>query len=204
MMLFSPLLPFRRLPLKTQNLKSSTICCRIISEVYPVTLFSLPIHTHPYASYYVVVNDIDVTASSAPLASNKATTPSDAATKSGLPLSTTAQAQTAPAVADDEDLDYVYDVFFHRPGTLQDYANVGNVGTLYVLPFFLSFLILGCLRNLWFCVCVILVFSTGLPASFGDPYESDSEDEPEDEADEDSNGMSLVFSLSPHSGFQLV
>ncbi|KAI0056405.1 hypothetical protein BV25DRAFT_1872792 [Artomyces pyxidatus] len=56
------------------------------------------------------------------------------------------------------DPDYVWDVFYHRAGLLNEYDGITNVATL-----------------------------TGLPASFADPYMSDSESEEEDEADEDSN-----------------
>ncbi|EDR13317.1 uncharacterized protein LACBIDRAFT_309045 [Laccaria bicolor S238N-H82] len=54
--------------------------------------------------------------------------------------------------------DYVWDVFYHRPATLSEWNEVANVGTL-----------------------------TGLPPSFGDTYDSASDSEEEDEADEDSN-----------------
>jgi hypothetical protein len=40
--------------------------------------------------------------------------------------------------------------------------------------------------------------STGLPASFGDPDESDPESEVEDEGDEDSNGQSRPLSNTPN------
>ncbi|TFY72883.1 hypothetical protein EVG20_g151 [Dentipellis fragilis] len=62
-----------------------------------------------------------------------------------------------PPASNVEGPDYVWDVFFHRPGAL-NYTSVSNIGTL-----------------------------TGLPASFADPFSSDSESEPEDDADEDSN-----------------
>ncbi|KAJ7644344.1 hypothetical protein FB45DRAFT_897592 [Roridomyces roridus] len=54
--------------------------------------------------------------------------------------------------------DYVWDVFYHRPATLTEWNEVANVGTL-----------------------------TGLPPSLTDPYDSASDSEEEDEADEDSN-----------------
>ncbi|KAG1743235.1 uncharacterized protein EDB91DRAFT_236327 [Suillus paluster] len=54
--------------------------------------------------------------------------------------------------------DYVWDVFYRRPGTLSEWNSVANIGTL-----------------------------EGLPPSLDDPYSSDSESEEEDEADEDSN-----------------
>jgi len=54
--------------------------------------------------------------------------------------------------------DYVWDVFYHRPATLSEWNEVANVGTL-----------------------------SGLPPSITDPYDSASESEEEDEADEDSN-----------------
>ncbi|EIM81721.1 uncharacterized protein STEHIDRAFT_142261 [Stereum hirsutum FP-91666 SS1] len=108
---------------------------------------------------YLQLNDI--TPVSAPLTSDKVTATERKKKKAPLPSSrvpSPTKALTARLEDQDPDPDYVWDVFFHRPGTLQDYANVGNVGTL-----------------------------TGLPASFGDPDESDAESEPEDEADEDSN-----------------
>ncbi|OAX39878.1 hypothetical protein K503DRAFT_865065 [Rhizopogon vinicolor AM-OR11-026] len=54
--------------------------------------------------------------------------------------------------------DYVWDVFYRRPCTLNEWNSVANIGTL-----------------------------EGLPPSLDDPYSSDSESEEEDEADEDSN-----------------
>ncbi|KAK0463951.1 uncharacterized protein EV420DRAFT_1303814 [Desarmillaria tabescens] len=57
-----------------------------------------------------------------------------------------------------ESSDYVWDVFYHRPSTLSEWNEAAAVGTL-----------------------------TGLPPSLTDPYDSDSDSEIEDEADEDSN-----------------
>jgi len=55
--------------------------------------------------------------------------------------------------------DYVWDIFYHRTSKSTDWNKISqNIGTL-----------------------------TGLPASFGDPDESDPESEVEDEGDEDSN-----------------
>lgn len=54
--------------------------------------------------------------------------------------------------------DYVWDVFYHRPATLSEWNLAANVGTL-----------------------------SGLPPSITDPYETPSDSEEEDEADEDSN-----------------
>ncbi|KAK0210936.1 hypothetical protein DFS33DRAFT_339401 [Desarmillaria ectypa] len=54
--------------------------------------------------------------------------------------------------------DYVWDVFYHRPSTLSEWNEAATIGTL-----------------------------TGLPPSFMDPHDSDSDSEVEDEADEDSN-----------------
>ncbi|KAH7913425.1 hypothetical protein BJ138DRAFT_1146173 [Hygrophoropsis aurantiaca] len=54
--------------------------------------------------------------------------------------------------------DYVWDVFYRRPATLNEWVAAANVGTL-----------------------------TGLPPSLTDPYDSDTDSEEEDEADEDSN-----------------
>ncbi|KAF9778561.1 hypothetical protein BJ322DRAFT_1091239 [Thelephora terrestris] len=55
--------------------------------------------------------------------------------------------------------DYVWDIFYHRTSKSTDWNKISqNIGTL-----------------------------TGLPASFGDPDESDSDSEVEDEGDEDSN-----------------
>ncbi|KAJ3549153.1 hypothetical protein NMY22_g984 [Coprinellus aureogranulatus] len=60
---------------------------------------------------------------------------------------------------DDDDGDYVWDVFFHRPTTLSEWNDLANVGMLSSFP-------------------------TSL---FDDDYDDDSESEIEDEADEDSN-----------------
>ncbi|KAG6900395.1 hypothetical protein C0993_011383 [Termitomyces sp. T159_Od127] len=54
--------------------------------------------------------------------------------------------------------DYVWDVFYHRPATLSEWNEAANVATL-----------------------------SGLPLSIANSYESASESEEEDEADEDSN-----------------
>ncbi|KAF9462991.1 hypothetical protein BDZ94DRAFT_1298106 [Collybia nuda] len=54
--------------------------------------------------------------------------------------------------------DYVWDIFYHRPTTSSEWSQVANVGTL-----------------------------SGLPPSITDPYDSVSDSEEEDEADEDSN-----------------
>ncbi|KAF8073646.1 hypothetical protein FPV67DRAFT_1666409 [Lyophyllum atratum] len=54
--------------------------------------------------------------------------------------------------------DYVWDVFYHRPATLSEWNAAANVGTL-----------------------------SGLPPSITNPYDSPSDSEEEDEADEDSN-----------------
>ncbi|KAH8824811.1 hypothetical protein DL96DRAFT_1610925 [Flagelloscypha sp. PMI_526] len=55
--------------------------------------------------------------------------------------------------------EYVYDIFYHRPTTVEEWDSIStNVATL-----------------------------TGLPSSFNNEWESDSEEEIEDEADEDSN-----------------
>lgn len=139
----------------------------------------------------VLVNDI--TPLSAPLTSDKVTATEGKKKKAPLPSSrvpVSTKALTTRPEDQDPDPDYVWDVFFHRPGTLQDYANVGNVGTLYVVPL----LPLFTLHVHCFLPRIDRLFSfpslrTGLPASFGDPDESDAESEPEDEADEDSNGM---------------
>ncbi|KAJ6557216.1 hypothetical protein DFH09DRAFT_540359 [Mycena vulgaris] len=66
-------------------------------------------------------------------------------------------AETMPPSATSTD-DYVWDVFYHRPATLTEWNEAANVGTL-----------------------------TGLPPSITDPYDSASDSEEEDEADEDSN-----------------
>ena len=93
-----------------------------------------------------------------------------------------------------DDPDYVWDVFYHRAG-LDDDVDVQavNVATLCVLLCFLrAFTHRYSLR-------------TGLPASFTDPYASDSDSEPEDEADEDSNGCItwlVPFSTSTDVGPQ--
>ncbi|KAF9267594.1 hypothetical protein L218DRAFT_955458, partial [Marasmius fiardii PR-910] len=65
---------------------------------------------------------------------------------------------TPTASVANEDLDYVWDIFYHRPGARQDWTQTSIVGTV-----------------------------TGLPP-LGDPEtDSGSEEEVEDEADEDSN-----------------
>ncbi|KAH9952940.1 hypothetical protein BC827DRAFT_1251429 [Russula dissimulans] len=61
------------------------------------------------------------------------------------------------------DPDYVWDVFYHRSGLLNDRDAAANVATL-----------------------------TGLPESLADAYASASESEEDDEADEDSNDARLV------------
>ncbi|KAJ7505572.1 hypothetical protein B0H11DRAFT_1708405 [Mycena galericulata] len=71
--------------------------------------------------------------------------------------STSSVAETVPPSTSSTD-DYVWDVFYHRPATLTEWNEAANVGTL-----------------------------TGLPPSITDPYDSTSDSEPEDEADEDSN-----------------
>ncbi|KAI0051508.1 hypothetical protein FA95DRAFT_1554601 [Auriscalpium vulgare] len=69
------------------------------------------------------------------------------------------QAITVPASLPPlDDPDYVWDVFYHRAGLINEFDNTIHIATL-----------------------------TGLPSSFGDPFASDSESEEEDEADEDSN-----------------
>jgi hypothetical protein len=76
--------------------------------------------------------------------------------------------------------DYVWDVFYHRPVTLSEWNEVANVGTLCVSPQFVAF-------SIWY------TFRSGLPPSITDPYDSASESEEEDEADEDSNGSILTL-----------
>lgn len=85
------------------------------------------------------VNDIVPSPSS--LASNKAAASIQDKAKSSftqtptvIPTPGNGSTNTKPSTtrAEDEDPDYVWDVFFHRPGALQDYSSVGNVGTLYV------------------------------------------------------------------------
>lgn len=56
--------------------------------------------------------------------------------------------------------EYVYDIFYYRPSTLAEQAAAAGMATV-----------------------------TGLPVEFEDDYELASDSEPEDEADEDSNGM---------------
>ena len=60
--------------------------------------------------------------------------------------------------------DYVYDIFYYRPSTLADQVAASGMSMATV---------------------------TGLPVEFDDDYELESDGELEDEADEDSNGMSL-------------
>lgn len=138
----------------------------------------------------------DIAPLSAPVISDKVTATEPKKKKSPLPSSripSPTKALTARPEDQDPDPDYVWDVFFHRPGTLQDYANVGNVGTLYVVHLFPVFTLH--LHGFLPRIDRHISFPsprTGLPASFGDPDESDAESEPEDEADEDSNGMHLL------------
>ncbi|KAF8916968.1 hypothetical protein CPB85DRAFT_1286963, partial [Mucidula mucida] len=73
----------------------------------------------------------------------------------------------------EKDDDYVWDVFYHRPSTLSEWNSAATVGTL-----------------------------TGLPPSLTDPYDSDSESEVEDDADEDSNGT-VPVSCWTLNGFML-
>lgn len=128
-------MPFsRNTPLSYQHQwtltsRCSTIYCRITSNVRPIRPVFPPILNTMSA---MTVND--TTPPSVPLASNKAKLADRV--KPPLPSSlvpVTTKAQTKRAEDQDPDPDYVWDVFFHRPGTLQDYANVGNVGTLYVV-----------------------------------------------------------------------
>ncbi|KAF8208600.1 hypothetical protein K438DRAFT_1812540 [Mycena galopus ATCC 62051] len=72
--------------------------------------------------------------------------------------STSSIAETLPPSESVSTDDYVWDVFYHRPATLTEWNEAANVGTL-----------------------------TGLPPSITDPYDSASDSEEEDEADEDSN-----------------
>lgn len=55
--------------------------------------------------------------------------------------------------------DYVYDIFYYRPSTWSEQQAAAGMATV-----------------------------TGLPAEFEDDYELATDSEPEDEADEDSNG----------------
>ena len=60
--------------------------------------------------------------------------------------------------------DYVYDIFVHRTSTVPEWAQTGNVATI-----------------------------TGLPLDSDDEYDTDSESEIGDEADEDSNGARVPY-----------
>jgi len=88
-----------------------------------------------------------------------------------------------------DDPDYVWDVFYHLAGLADDYEEMpnANIGTLCVRPWGS-----GTLAGL------ISHARTGLPASFDDPYSSDEDTEPEDEADEDSNGVLTIYFLRGH------
>jgi hypothetical protein len=85
--------------------------------------------------------------------------------------------QSSTRIGEEDEEDYVWDVFYYRP-TLSEWNAVagGNIGSLCVL------LLTLCLTH------NNMVSSTGLPPSVNNPDESDSESEPEDEDDEDSNG----------------
>ena len=75
--------------------------------------------------------------------------------------------------------DYVWDIFYHRTSKSADWNKISqNIGTLYVLHH----------ESHDIASLPTTSESTGLPASFGDPDESDPESEVEDEGDEDSNG----------------
>lgn len=87
--------------------------------------------------------------------------------------------------------DYVWDVFYHRPATLSEWNEAANIATLYVVshcPF---------VKIHWFS------FRSGLPVSVVNSYESASESEEEDEADEDSNGSFSSLPLTVPNNFYL-
>ena len=81
----------------------------------------------------------------------------------------TMSASTSSAMSTTSD-DYVYDIFIHRTTALPEWAQSANAATI-----------------------------TGLPLSSDDEYDTDSESEAGDEADEDSNGESC-YSLCAPSG----
>ena len=101
----------------------------------------------------------------------------DAATFRSDPVPIPVPASLPPT----DDPDYVWDVFYLMAGLTDDYdhkadANVGTLCVFFLVLFYETYFLSG-------------NFSTGLPASFDDPYSSDEESEEEDEADEDSNGV---------------
>ncbi|TFK48708.1 hypothetical protein OE88DRAFT_1703791 [Heliocybe sulcata] len=103
----------------------------------------------PMLKDYLRVNDISLTdppSAPAPTVPSSAT---DASMNSSL---------TTDSSFVTEDGDYVWDVFYRRAITQNEWNKIANFGTL-----------------------------IGLPPSLNDPNESDSEPEPEDEDDEDSN-----------------
>ncbi|KAI0316267.1 hypothetical protein OF83DRAFT_262772 [Amylostereum chailletii] len=84
--------------------------------------------------------------------------PSSGPSSTSMTSSTSNDLPAADPVPPTDDPDYVWDIFYHRAGLDNDEIKAVNIATL-----------------------------TGLPASFSDPYSSDSDTEPEDDADEDSN-----------------
>ncbi|KAI0262443.1 hypothetical protein BC834DRAFT_1002584 [Gloeopeniophorella convolvens] len=100
---------------------------------------------------YLTIHD-GKPSSSTPAASAGSLTPS--APRSSAPVPISAPAPIPPT----DDPDYVWDVFYHRAGLLNEYDGVTKIATL-----------------------------TGLPEPLEDSYASSSDSEEEDEADEDSN-----------------
>ncbi|KAI0291783.1 hypothetical protein B0F90DRAFT_1774468 [Multifurca ochricompacta] len=109
----------------------------------------------PLLQEYLTIHDVKPSASHK-TGSTGSLTPSYSRSSAPVPID-------APApIPPSDDPDYVWDVFYHRAGLLNDHDAVGNIATL-----------------------------TGLPGPLADAYASASESEEEDEADEDSNGTSF-------------
>ncbi|KAI0248311.1 hypothetical protein BJV78DRAFT_1237447 [Lactifluus subvellereus] len=116
----------------------------------------------PLLKEYLTIHDIKPSTSQI-AESIGSLTPSGSRSSAPIPIAT-----PAPFPSRD-DPDYVWDVFYHRAGLLNDYDAVANIATL-----------------------------RGLPGPLADAYASASESEEEDEADEDSNGASYSLWKNCH------
>ncbi|KAI9510147.1 hypothetical protein F5148DRAFT_1181910 [Russula earlei] len=105
----------------------------------------------PLLEEYLTIHDIKPSTSRS-ADSTGSLTPSGSRTLPHVPIAMPAQ------IRSNDDPDFVWDVFYHRSGLLNDRNAAANVATL-----------------------------TGLPEPLADTYASASESEEEDEADEDSN-----------------
>ncbi|KZT28825.1 hypothetical protein NEOLEDRAFT_1239333 [Neolentinus lepideus HHB14362 ss-1] len=104
----------------------------------------------PMLKDYLKVNDISL--------ADPPSAPAPSVPTSASTVSMTSLTDTSLSSDLQEDGDYVWDVFYRRAITQNEWNKIANFGTL-----------------------------IGLPPSLNDPNESDSEPEPEDEDDEDSN-----------------